>query len=102
MAIRSKRRSTRWSAPAGRLPYLSRRPAFARPSSENGGDSAAPSPPSPKPLEKAPNGKEGEAFSAPRQRVGRAARNYNQEITLPALLRGASGARLAEQSVRRG
>ena len=40
-------------------------------------------------------GKEEEAFSTVRQRVGRAARNQNQGITLPALLRGASGARLA-------
>jgi hypothetical protein len=68
---------------AGRLPYLSRRPAFARPSSENGGDGAALSPPSPKPLEKAPNGKEGEALSAPRQLVRDASRNRNRRITLP-------------------
>ena len=34
---------------ARRLPCLSRRPAFARPLRENGGDCAAPSPPSPKP-----------------------------------------------------
>jgi hypothetical protein len=42
---------------AGRLPYLSRRRAFGRPSSENGGDGAALSPPSPKPLRKPPTGR---------------------------------------------
>ena len=41
-------------------------------------------------------GKEEEAFSTLRQRVGRATRNQNQGITLPAHpLRGASGDRLA-------
>ena len=52
----------------------------------------------PSPVEKAPTGRRGEAFSVPRQLVSEASRNPNRRITLPRQCRGGPAAALLNQT----